>query len=125
MSRTSKKIEHLHSIAISTHGILFFGTPHGGSDKENMAAFAQRLVGMLPSKVVDIDSQLLDALKKGSEVLQNITDNFAPLINRYHIFFFWEQRKTDLGVRWDYVSEPVSLERMRPAKTDAPPTDRS
>ncbi len=103
MSRTSKNVEHLRSIAISTYGILFFGTPHQGTDAANMAAFAQRVIGMLPSKIADTDSQLLDALKAGSEVLQDITDNFAPLMKSYRIYFFWEQEKTDLGVKRDYV----------------------
>jgi hypothetical protein len=54
---------------------------------------------LLPSKVVDIDSQLLDALKTGSEILQDITNNFAPLLKRFRIFFFWEQEKTHLGMK--------------------------
>ena len=54
-------------------------------------------------KIVDTDSQLLAALEKGSETLQNITDQFAPLMKQFHIFFFWEQQKTDLGYTKDYV----------------------
>lgn len=96
-------IEHLHSIYVSTYGILFFGTPHHGSDKANLATFVQRVVHVLPSKLVDTDSQLLEALKTGSQVLQEITDNFVPVMRKFRIYFFWEQEKTDLGVKWDYV----------------------
>lgn len=79
-------------------------TPHLGTDKANLAAFAQRLVQVfIPSKIVDTSSQMLDALKEGSEMLQEVTDNFVPLMNRFCIYFFWEQEKTDLGVKWDYV----------------------
>jgi hypothetical protein len=100
----SHKIEHLHSIHVSTYGILFFGTPHQGSDKTTLATFAQRVVDVvMPSRLVDTDAQLLDALKMGSEVLQDITDSFTPLTKRYRIYYFWEQEKTDFGVKWDYV----------------------
>jgi len=58
---------------------------------------------LVPSKVVDTEGQLLDALQEGSEVLQNITDMFAPLMKDFHIFFFWEQEKTNMGFTQDYV----------------------
>ncbi|RYP87830.1 hypothetical protein DL769_000422 [Monosporascus sp. CRB-8-3] len=102
-SRTGQKIEHIHSIYVSTYGILFFGTPHQGTSKTNLATFAQRMVALVPSKVVDTDSQLLSALQESSEVLQDITDNFVPMMKRFRICFFWEQEKTSLGVKWDYV----------------------
>lgn len=70
----------------------------------NLAMFAQKVLdSVLPSVIVDTDAQLLDALKAGSEVLQEITDNFAPLIKRFSIYFFWEQQKTNLKARNDYV----------------------
>lgn len=58
---------------------------------------------LIPSKVMDTEGQLLDALQEGSEVLQNITDVFAPLMKDFHIFFFWEQEKTNMGLTQDYV----------------------
>ncbi|KAI0466974.1 ribonuclease-like protein p/mrp subunit [Xylaria cf. heliscus] len=108
-SRTGRHINHLHSIYVSTYGILFFGTPHQGSGTANLATFAQRIVDVLvPSKLVDTQAQLLDALKEGSEVLQEITDNFAPLMKDLRIYFFWEQEKTDLGYKLDYVVTETS-----------------
>ena len=62
------------------------------------------LDALAPSKVWDTDGQLVNALQEGSETLQNITDQFAPLMKRFHIYFFWEQEKTDLGATRDYVS---------------------
>lgn len=83
---------------------MFFGTPHQGSGTANLATFAQRIVDVLvPSKIVDTQSQLLDALKEGSEMLQEITDNFVPLMKNIRIYFFWEQEKSDLGYKLDYV----------------------
>ena len=58
---------------------------------------------LAPSIVLDSESQLADALCQGSEVLQNITDMFAPLMKNFRIYFFWEQEKTNLGSTLDYV----------------------
>ena len=111
-SRTSKSIQHLHSIYVSTFGILFLGTPHDGGNKAKLASTSRRMIGALvPSKIVDTEGQLLDALQEGSEVLQNITDVFVPLMKNFHIFFFWEQEKTNMGVTQDYVCHCTSLER--------------
>jgi hypothetical protein len=109
-SRTSKNISHLHSIYVSTYAVLFLGTPHNGSSKAQLAGIGRRLLDtMVPSKVWDTDGQLVDALREGSETLQNITDQFAPLIKKFHIYFFWEQEKTDLGTTKGYVSPNIQL----------------
>lgn len=103
-SRTSKQVQHLHSIFVSTYAVLFLGTPHNGSNKANLASTGRRMVdALVPSKVWDTDGQLLDALQDGSEVLQNITDVFAPLMKNFRIYFFWEQEKTDFGTTRGYV----------------------
>ncbi|KAI1362244.1 ribonuclease-like protein p/mrp subunit [Xylaria arbuscula] len=103
-SRTSSHINHLRSIYVSTYGILFFGTPQQGSRKANLLTSAQRIVDiLLPSRIVDTEAQLLDALREGSEVLQEITDNFVPLMKDIRIYFFWEQEKTNLGYKLDYI----------------------
>lgn len=109
-SRTSKSIQHVHSIYVSTFGILFLGTPHDGGNKAKLASTSRRMIGALvPSKIVDTEGQLLDAMHEGSEVLQNITDMFVPLMKDFHIFFFWEQEKTNMGVTQDYVRPYSSL----------------
>ena len=70
-----------------------------------MASFGQRMLSAIaPKKIWDTDSQLLQALRDGSETLQNITDQFIPLMKRFHVFFFWEQEKTRLPHTLDYVS---------------------
>ena len=96
-------------IFASTYGILFLGTPHNGSSKAHMASTARRIVSAVtPSKLVDTDGQLLKALEEGSEVLQNVTDAFTPLMKNFRLFFFWEQLKTDLGYTKDYVVDESS-----------------
>lgn len=108
-SRTSKLVQHLHSVFVSTYGILFLGTPHNGSNKASLASVGSRMISALaPSKVVDTESQLADALAQGSEVLQNITDMFVPLMKNFRIYFFWEQEKTDFGTTLAYVVEESS-----------------
>ncbi|OTA52497.1 ribonuclease-like protein p/mrp subunit [Hypoxylon sp. EC38] len=103
-SRTGKKIEHIHSIYVSTFGILFFGTPHQGSKAAHLATIAQRMTdALVPSRIVDTKSHLLSNLREGSEVLRDITDNFVPIMERFRVCFFWEQEKTDLGYKWDYI----------------------
>lgn len=103
-SRTSKLVQHLHSIFVSTYAVLFLGTPHNGSSKASLASTGRRLIdALVPSKVWDTSGQLLDALQEGSETLQNITDMFVPLMKNFRVHFFWEQVKTDFGVGLDYV----------------------
>ena len=73
-----------------------------------MASIAQRLANaVVPKKIVDTDDQLLNALREGSETLQDITDQFAPLMKRFHVYFFWEQEKTNLLHTKAYVCSPT------------------
>ncbi|OKL56426.1 hypothetical protein UA08_08098 [Talaromyces atroroseus] len=108
-SRTGAKIEHIHGIYTCTFAILFFGTPHNGSSKARLLGSLHKLASIsLPRKIVDLDSALLSALEEESETLQNITDQFAPLISNFRIFFFWEQEKTDLKYTKDYIVDETS-----------------
>ncbi|PVH94680.1 ribonuclease-like protein p/mrp subunit [Periconia macrospinosa] len=108
-SRTSKLVAHLHSVFVSTFAVLFLGTPHNGSNKANLASFSRRVIDALtPSRVLDSNGQLLDALSEGSETLQNITDMFVPLMKNFRVYFFWEQEKTDMGTGLDYIVEESS-----------------
>ena len=89
---------------MSTYAVLFLGTPHQGSDKAKLASTGRKVIdAMIPSKVLDSDGNLLEALQQGSETLQDITDMFAPLMKNFRIYFFWEQEKTDLGTTLKYV----------------------
>ena len=42
------------------------------------------------------ESSLVKALAEESETLQNITDNFVPIMKNFRICFFWEQEQTNL-----------------------------
>lgn len=106
-TRTSQHIEHLYSIFASTYAVLFFGTPHQGTDKESLLAIAH---AESPRQRTQprFDTPLLMATDKGSETLQSITEQFAPLMKQFHIFFFWEELESGEGNRRGYIVEESS-----------------
>jgi len=107
-SRRSKNVEHLNSIFISTFAIMFFGTPHNGTDKSNW------LVPMSHEGVATKfrESELLSVIEKDSETLQQITEEFAPLMKQFHIFFFWEELESTFGEWAGFVVEEYSAAPM-------------
>ncbi|KAL8720029.1 MAG: hypothetical protein Q9225_003045 [Loekoesia sp. 1 TL-2023] len=108
-SRTAAKITHLHTIFTCTYGILFFGTPHHGSSKATLLSSLEKIVSLtIPRKVFQTSSSLVHALKEDSETLQEITDQFAPLMKHFRIFFFWEQERTNLKYTKDYIVDEAS-----------------
>jgi len=89
VSRTAPKVAHLHSIYTCTFAILFFGTPHNGASRPRLVGSLQKLASLtVPKKMLQIESNLLNALEEESETLQNITEQFAPLMPDFRIFFF-------------------------------------
>ena len=102
-------IAHLHAIYTCTYGILFFGTPHNGSSQARLFSNLQRMVSLtMPKKVLQTDSNLLKALQEDSETLRDITDQFAPIMHRFRVYYFWEQERTDLKYTMDYVVDEPS-----------------
>lgn len=99
------KTEHLRSIYISTYGILFMGTPHKGADVAQWGSYLQWMASaVFAKKLLDSESQLVDALKSNSETLLNIDRQFAQLIDDFHVFFFHEAKPTDLKGTLKFVS---------------------
>lgn len=108
-SRQASKIAHLHSIYTCTFAILFFGTPHHGSNKARLLGSLQKLASLaIPAGAAQFESSLVNALEEDSETLQNITDQFAPLMTNFRIFFFWEQEKTNLKYAKEYIVDEAS-----------------
>ena len=108
-SRTieSPHTEHLRSIYISTYGILFLGTPHGGSDLAKWGTLLQSICSaVLPKKFFDTSPQLVEALKTQNETLQNINRIFNESVGRFHVYFFHESKPMDMkGTRQFIVDE--------------------
>lgn len=107
---TSPKITHLHSIFTSTFGLIFFGTPHEGLEKANWSLLARGLKGILKDR-----SNLLAAVEKSSETLQNITEQFVPLLKHFHIHNFWETVETSRALTKGYI---VTTSSAAPAWND-------
>jgi hypothetical protein len=106
---TSQNTSHLQSIYTTTMAILFFGTPHHGSSKAKSLSYLQKISSLtVPSVILQTSSSLTKALESESEILQNINDQFSPLMRRFCIFFFWETEKMDLKYTKDYVVEESS-----------------
>ena len=107
-SRTSKKVEHLYSVFISTYAILFLGTPHNGIEQTSWA-----------QTIGHVSGRLERSIEKNSETLQNITDQFAPLMKQFHVYFFWETLQTATGASKSFI---VSEDSAAPILDD---TERS
>lgn len=100
-SRKDIKLEHLRSVYRSTIGIIFVSTPHLGLKKSTLL-LSHRNSRHGPS-------QFTLNLIEGSEVLQEVTDQFAPLVKDFRIYNFWELEKTVfLGETSAYVVERSS-----------------
>lgn len=94
--------------------MLFLGIPHLRSIIAIPAIFLQRVIlAMMPKRIVGTDRQPLRDLSEGFEVPQYITDQFAPLMRRFRLFFFWEQQKTVLPHTREYADAVTILSELR------------
>lgn len=94
---------------VCTYGILFFGTPHKGSGKAGIARRFHRIASCLvPKCIAQFETSLMIALEENAEILETIANDFAPLMKRFCIYFFWEQLRTDLKYTKAYIVEEWS-----------------
>ncbi|KFY10202.1 hypothetical protein V491_07769 [Pseudogymnoascus sp. VKM F-3775] len=98
----SKHVEHRRSIYVSTYGIIFMGTPHNGMSKEAIQA-----QGPWKNKITGLNQFQL-GLRKQSEVLRDIADQFAPLMKNFSIYYFWEQTETSTAMGKIYIVDEHS-----------------
>ena len=105
-TQVSKKVEHKYSIYISTYAVVFFATPHGG-----FTPAAWQWILKNHSNPPTQRSDLQTLINRFNEILQTITDDFAPLVKQFNIYFFWESIRSQLGKVKDYV---VSQESAAP-----------
>ena len=106
-TRRAQAVEHLRSVFLSTRAIVFLGTPHNGMRKESLLLRHQH-----PRLDWPGPSQFTLNLLRGSEMLQEITDQFAPLMKRFAVYNLWEQRKTKVGEVSTYIVEEDSAAPM-------------
>ncbi|KAJ5371991.1 Cytochrome P450 [Penicillium concentricum] len=107
--RTSAKSARLHMIYTCTYGILFFGTPHNGSSKARQLGTIHKLASFIvPKRVARFETSLVTGIEDDSETIQNLAEDFSPLMSRYHIMFLWEQLRTDMKYTTDYIVDRES-----------------
>jgi hypothetical protein len=113
-ARTSSKVAHEYLIFAATYGLLFFGTPHAGSDKAVWLSYANKLSTLVLTQSTDgFKNGLVDALRSESETLQIISEMFIPIKSNFRIYYFWEQEMTKLPLgRKDYIVAPSSAAPM-------------
>lgn len=76
------------AIKWSTMGVLFAGTPHRGADKAMWATTATNLAWFIQK---DHSTQLLDTLKRGSEVLERLQYHFKDILQSFAIYTLLEE----------------------------------
>ncbi|KAK8111825.1 uncharacterized protein PG998_008282 [Apiospora kogelbergensis] len=79
------RADHYRAVALCTPALLFLATPHHGVTKESLVLARTKHSG---------PSHLMLNLLEGSDMLQEITDQFAPLVKHFHISTFWETAPT-------------------------------
>ena len=79
-------------IHLSTYAILFFGTPHQGSDLTSWGDVAHRFSGML----YKTDGRLIQQLKSQSEHIETGLGDFAGLATGIKMIYLYETLPTPL-----------------------------
>lgn len=94
----TKYSDELRSIAVSTFGIIFLGTPHTGADPAKWGIMVERMVSaLIPKRAVHTESQLVQTLQTNNETLQNINLKFLEIYDKYRIDMVHEAVPTDVA----------------------------
>jgi hypothetical protein len=97
------------SICEHTAGIVFFGTPHRGSDK---AAYGKILTNVASTVMRKPSSKLVSALESNSDTLARLTSEFRHQLPQYQIVSFYERKPLGIfknEVRKNLTNNPVYL----------------
>ena len=70
-------------------GIIFFGTPHRGTDK---AVYGKLLANVAQTMTHRPPARLVSALQTNSDVLMRLTSDFRFQLPQYQVVSFYEQR---------------------------------
>lgn len=107
-SRTSHQTSHLNSIYVSTFAIVLFGTPHDHID-------IGRWLALRAPTLTEQDPKALANISDGDNeppitvhALEVVTNQFAPLMKKIHLYLFWEGLATGLPNGVDFIVEPSS-----------------
>ncbi|KAJ5583501.1 hypothetical protein N7535_002121 [Penicillium sp. DV-2018c] len=107
-SRTSHQTSHLNSIYVSTFAIVLFGTPHDHIDIGRWLALrAPTLTEQDPKALANISDDDNEP-PITVHALEIVTNQFAPLMKKIHLYLFWEGLATGLPNGVDFIVEPSS-----------------
>ena len=86
-------MEEHRSIALSTYGVFFMGTPHQGG---NGVALGELLI-KVASIFVKADNKILQHLERDSEYLQQQLGQYAPISSNFVTKFAYEVHPTPIA----------------------------
>ncbi|SPQ24667.1 1af3a6ee-40fd-4363-852d-8a8be1b037e7 [Thermothielavioides terrestris] len=110
--------EDLRSIVVSTYGIIFLGTPHGGANAAAWSGMIQRMADVVvPRKIFESESVLLKSLRKDSETLEQINSHFLDIYQKFRIHMAHENHKTDVKGTKILVVDAASASPQLPGVT--------
>lgn len=107
-SRTSHFTSHLNAIYISTFAILFFSTPHDQIDvgKWIASSTSSSTSNFLTRRAKERIS--MPEMPITVHALDVITNQFAPLMKKVHMYLFWEGLRTQLTSGAEFMVDPSS-----------------
>ncbi|KAA8566699.1 hypothetical protein EYC84_009232 [Monilinia fructicola] len=110
-----KSNDEIRSIAVSTFGIIFLGTPHTGADPAKWGLIFQGMVSaLMPKKALDSESILIKTLTTNNETLANINLHFLDIYQRFKICMVHESLKSDFKGTKAFVVDQTSASPLLP-----------
>ncbi|KAL6362010.1 hypothetical protein LRP88_05493 [Fusarium phalaenopsidis] len=114
-ARQGALAEH-RSIKLSTHGILFMGTPHQGGNGVQLG----RVLANVASLIVAADDRLLKHLERDSEWLQQQLGQYGPISDDFVTKFAYEEYATPTVLGHSIMVVPKAS-AVVPGHADAEP----
>jgi hypothetical protein len=75
---------------LSTHGLIFLGTPHQGSETANWATVLLDVMSIYK----ETNTKMIKNMRKDSDALQRQLDQFASIGMKFETKFFYETHAT-------------------------------
>lgn len=84
--------ESFRDILVSTHAVMFLGTPHSGTNGVELV----KLMNSVMSIFLETSETVLKHLKRNSEELYNIQESYISASRKIDAMFFYEAYKTPI-----------------------------
>ncbi|KAK4164005.1 hypothetical protein QBC43DRAFT_300695 [Cladorrhinum sp. PSN259] len=109
-------LEEHRSIKVSTHGVIFMGTPHQGGNGVQLG----RLLVNIASLFMPADDRILKHLERDSEWLQQQLDHYGPISGDFMTKFAYEEYETPTALGHSIMVVP-RISAVVPGQPDAEP----